>query len=80
MKNFDKEEFLITLENKLSNLLVNNTLSVNELCYEFRTFAILFVEIATVLFYILEAPLANTTRLHLKHKIVVLSFLFSLHS
>ena len=30
IKNFDKEEFLITLENKLSNLLDNNTLSVNE--------------------------------------------------
>ena len=26
MKNFDKEEFLITLENKFSNLFVNNTL------------------------------------------------------
>ena len=25
MKNFDKEEFLITLENELSNLFVNNT-------------------------------------------------------
>ena len=30
MKNFDKE-FLIILENKLSNSFVNNTLSVNEL-------------------------------------------------
>ena len=35
VKNFDKEEFLITLENKLSNLLVNNTLSVNELFDKF---------------------------------------------
>ena len=30
MKNFDKEEFLIILENKLSKLFVKNTLSVNE--------------------------------------------------
>ena len=35
MKNFDKDEFLITLENKLSNLFVNNTLSVNELFDKF---------------------------------------------
>ena len=35
VKNFDKEEFLITLENKLSNLLVNNTLLVNELFDKF---------------------------------------------
>ena len=35
MKNFDKEEFLITLENKLSNLFVNNTLSVTELFEKF---------------------------------------------
>ena len=38
MKNFDKD-FLITLENKLSNLFVNNTLSVYELFDKF--FAIL---------------------------------------
>ena len=37
MKNFYKEEFLITLENKLSNLFVNNTLSVNELFNKFVT-------------------------------------------
>ena len=35
MKNFDKEEFLIMLENKLSNLFVNNTLLVNELFDKF---------------------------------------------
>ena len=35
MKNFDKEEFLITLENKLTNLFGNNTLSVNELFDKF---------------------------------------------
>ena len=34
-KNFDKEKFLITLENKLSNIFVNNTLSVNELFDKF---------------------------------------------
>ena len=35
MKNFDEEEFLITLENKLSNLFVKNTSSVNELLDKF---------------------------------------------
>ena len=35
MKNFDKKEFLITLKNKLNNLVVNNTLSVNELFDKF---------------------------------------------
>ena len=34
MKNFDKE-FLITIENKLSNLFVYNTLSVSELFAKF---------------------------------------------
>ena len=38
MKNFDKEEFLITLENKLNNLFVYNTLSVNELFDKFVAF------------------------------------------
>ena len=35
MKNFYKEKFLITLENKLSNLFINNTLSVYELFDKF---------------------------------------------
>ena len=35
MKNFDKEEILITLENKLINLFVNSILSVNELFDKF---------------------------------------------
>ena len=35
MKNFDKEKFLITLENKLCNLFVNNTLSDNNLFDKF---------------------------------------------
>ena len=40
MKNFDKEELLITSENKLSDILVNNPLSGNELFHEFvATFA-----------------------------------------
>ena len=35
MKIFDKEEFLITLDNKLRNLFVNSTLPVNELFNKF---------------------------------------------
>ena len=40
MNNFDKEEFLITSENKLSDIFVNNPLSGNELFHKFvATFA-----------------------------------------
>ena len=46
MKNFDKEEFLITLENRLSNLFVNNALSVNEL---FDKFVATFANVVTTL-------------------------------
>ena len=41
-KNFNKKEFLIILENKLSILFVNNTLSVNEL---FDKFVAIFANI-----------------------------------
>ena len=35
IKNFDKEEFLITLENKFSDIFVNNNLSVNKMFDKF---------------------------------------------
>ena len=60
MKNFDKEGFLITLENKLSNLFVNNTLSVNEL---FDKFVAIFADVV-----IDFAPIRKTTRKEKKLK------------
>ena len=42
MKNFDKEEFLITLKNELNSLFVNNTLSINEL---FDKFVAIFADV-----------------------------------
>ena len=42
MKNFDKEEFLNALKDKLSNLFVKNTSSVNEL---FDKFVAIFSDI-----------------------------------
>ena len=60
MKNFDKEEFLITLENKLNNLFVNNTLSVNEL---FDKFLALFADVVNDF-----APIRKATRKEKKLK------------
>ena len=42
MKNFDEEKFVITSENKLCNLFVNNTFSVNKL---FTKFFAIFVDV-----------------------------------